>query len=192
MKTTKSKRIKATGLTNRLDFETTVDRIAYAQTELRALEAERDHAVLVAQATHALAIEDLYKEIEAKAALCEKFAEEHRAELLPGTAKSNETPLSRYGFRLGNPTLKTLSKWTWEKVIAALDRFQMNDCIRVKREVDKDAILCKGGDGAIDGYENAKKRAVALNEVGLRIVQAETFYIEPKVDGAEQVNGGAS
>jgi phage host-nuclease inhibitor protein Gam len=110
----KPTRIKATGLTNRLDFETTIDRIAYAQTELRTLEAERDHAVLVAQATHALQIEDLIAEIEAKAALCEKFAEAHRAELLPGTAKSNETPLSRYGFRKGNRTLKTLSKWTWE------------------------------------------------------------------------------
>ncbi|HEX2861176.1 MAG TPA: host-nuclease inhibitor Gam family protein [Lacunisphaera sp.] len=182
----KNTRIKSTGLTNRLDFETTVDRIAYAQTELRQLEAERDAAVLVAQATHVLEIEELISEIKAKAALCEKFADEHRAELLPEKAKSTETPLSRYGFRTGMPQLKLLAKWTWEKVVEAIDRRGLDDeYIRVKREPAKDLMIADLTAKGILGEDTQP------SQVGVRFFQTETFFIEPKVDGSEQVRAAS-
>jgi phage host-nuclease inhibitor protein Gam len=190
----KSPRVKSTGLTNRLDFETTIDRIAYAQLELRQLQAERDAAVHAAQATHADLIAELETEIKAKAALCEKFADEHRADLLPGKAKSNETPLSRYGFRLGNRTVKTLSKWTWTKVLDALKEMGVKSCIRTVEEVDKEEIL-KGGNELTGDltYRDGEGDTVLINlaDLGVKIVQAESFFIEPKVDGAEPVKAEA-
>lgn len=175
-------RIKSEGLANRLDFESTVDRISYVQTELRQLEAERDAAVQAAQALHAELIAELEQEQKAKLALCEKFAREHRAELLPGPAKSAETTLSRYGFRTGMPQLRTLRQWTWEKVLAAIQRrFGEGDYTRTKVELDKAAVL----------RELVEKGHLGTNTtpdlIGVRVAQEESFYIEPKVDGAEPV-----
>jgi len=182
----KKLRTNSTGLTNRLDFECTIDRISYIQVELRQLTAERDAAVQAAQQTHADLIAELSDELKAKAALCEKYADEHRTDLLPGKAKSAETPLSRYGFRTGMPQLKLLAKWTWEKVVEAIDsRGLDDDYIRIKREPAKDAMLA---DLTAKGHLGQSTEAA---QVGVRLVQDETFYIEPKVDGAEPVKGGA-
>ena len=178
---TKSPRVKSTGLATKLDFEIAIDRVAYATTELRAAEAERDAAVQAAQATHAERISELQDEIKAKAALCEKFADEHRADLLPGKAKSNETPFARYGFRDGNPTLKLLNKkCSWDSVVAGLKLLGLKKFIRTFEEPDK------------DGIKTAQLTQDKMDMLGLRIAQSETFYIEPKVDGAEPVKGGAS
>jgi phage host-nuclease inhibitor protein Gam len=182
----KSTRIKSTGLDNRLDLEITVDRISYVQTELRQLEAERDAAVQDAQAMHAEVIAELQAEIKAKAALCEKFAEAHRTDLLPADKKSTETPLSRWGFRTGMPQLKLMSKWTWEKVVEAIDRRGLDEeYIRVKREPAKDAMLA---DLSAKGHLGEDTQP---SQVGVRFFQEETFFIEPKVDGSEQVRAAS-
>lgn len=184
-------RAKSTGLANRLSFEEAVDRVSFVQVELRQLYAERDAAVQQAQLTHAATIAELEDELNAKLALCEKFAAEHRDELLPGKGKSNETPLSRWGFRTGMPQLKLLSKWSWAKVLEQLVGVGARDCIRVKEEVDKEALLKLGKDGTLTvaAEDPAKAKTHSLAVLGVRIVQDETFFIEAKVDGEK---GGAS
>ena len=178
----KKLRTNSTGLTNRLDFECTIDRISYIQVELRQLTAERDAAVQAAQQTHAEMIAELSDELKAKAALCEKFADEHRTDLLPGKAKSAETPLSRYGFRLGNPTLKTMAKKTWEQVLEMLDEGRP-DYVRLTPSVDKETIL--------SDYAQDLVTKEVLASFFIRVVQNEGFFIEPKVDGAEPVKAEA-
>lgn len=179
----KTTRAKSTGLENRLDFELTVDRVSYLDLEIADLANERDRAVQEAQKLHAELIAELEAEQKAKLALCEKFAEEHRADLLAGPAKSAETPLSTWGFRTGMPQLKLLSKWTWDKVLETLQSWggKDNDFIRVRLEVNKEAILRCQADGYIG------RQDTPLAELGLKVVQTESFYIEPKVDTAEPV-----
>lgn len=174
-------RAKSTGLTNRIDFECAVDRVSYIQVELRTLKAERDAAVQLAQQKHAEAIGELEDELKAKLALCEKFAAEHRADLLPGKAKSAETPVSQWGFRMGMPQLKTLSKWTWDKVLDAIRGAKLTNFIRTKEEVAKDAILALAQD-------NPAFAAEVMSKIGVRVVQDETFFVVAKVDGEK---GGA-
>lgn len=97
----KSKRIKAQPLT-REEFELLLERIAIKTTDLRTLETSRDQAIQAVQAAYAPRIDSCEALIKADVALCEKYAEEHRDELLPGKAKSAETGLVRFGFRMGN------------------------------------------------------------------------------------------
>ncbi len=181
MTTTKTKRPKATGLTNRIDFEVTVDRCSFIDTELRRLYADRDALVQKAQNYSAAIIAELEKEQKTKLALCEKFASAHRAELLPDEKKSKsaETPLSVFGFRTGTPALKLVAKMTWEKVVAMLQADRRPLWLRTKVEPAKDIML---------GCANANiKNVQVLAKYGVRVVQTESFFIEPKVDGAETI-----
>lgn len=185
----KSKRIKAQPLT-REEFDLLLERIAINTTELRRTEAERDRAIQQIQTNFAGDIARIEGFIKADAALCEKYAEAHRAELLPGKAKSAETGLVRFGFRTGNRTVALLNKaCSWEAAVKLLRVFKLRDCIRVILEVNKEKILELTND---EGVIGEGKAAMHVSVLGLKIKQAETFFIKPKVDGAETVKGGAS
>lgn len=184
----KNKRIKPDTIRTRADFDAHADRVTFIDTELRRLKAERDAAVQLAQKTHAATIGELEAEQKTKAALCLAYATEQRSTLFSDKAKSAVTAHSRFGFRVGNHTLVTLSKWTWAKVLAALDARNLADYIRQKPEVNKDAILDAAKTTGVlpirDG--NGAEIEVKLGEIGLRIEQEESFYIEPLVaDGAK-------
>lgn len=173
-------RIKAESFANRISFEVAVDRCSFVEAELRRLYAERDQAVQEAQKTHADEISTLATELKAVAALCEKYAEDHRAELLPDEKKSKsvQTPHSVYGFRTGMPVLKLFAKNTWEKVTDQLRAMGRHKLVRVSYETDKQALL-------------TAQTTVDLAALGVRVVQSETFYIEPKTEKAETVKAGA-
>jgi phage host-nuclease inhibitor protein Gam len=193
----KSKRLKAVGLTTREEFEIVIERVALLTTKIREIEAQRDQAIQAVQQAFASDLDACSAAIKADVALCEKFAEEHRAELLTGKAKSNETPLARYGFRLGNRTVVLASKqWKWTDVLTALKEHNATECIRLVEEVDKEAVLKATNDEeGLLSYHDADFDGtvqIAIVDLGMKIKQAETFFIEPKVDGADLVKGGAS
>lgn len=168
-----SKRITATGLGTRAEFEAAVNETAHLQTRLRLLEAKRDRKIQAIQEEYAKEIDPLSEEIDALVSRAQAYAETHRDELFRDGLKSAETELATYGFRVGNPTLKTLNKkWTWETVLAAVKRKFRGDYIRTTEELAKDELKSRLTDAE-------------LAEVGCRIEQRETFGITPKVDGAE-------
>jgi phage host-nuclease inhibitor protein Gam len=194
-KPAKTTRAKSSGLANRIDFELAVDRVSHIQTELRTLEAERDAAVQIAQAKHAGRIKELEDEMKGKIALCEKFADEHRDELLAGKAKSAETPLSRYGFRLGNRSIVLLNKGcSWDSAVKIFKAFKLPEFVRTVEEVNKEALLqAVNADGMITKIEGTEEKIITpLATTGLKVKQVETFFVEPKVEGGETVKGGAS
>lgn len=174
-----TKRIKAPVILTREEFEIVVDRVAIHTTRLRELEAARDDAIQQVQTAFAADVTRHKQYIEADCTLCEKFAEEHRAELLPGKAKSAETPLSRYGFRTGMPQLKLRARMTWDQVVVILQEQKRAMWLRTKIEAAKDVILA--------ACQARPETAEIAAGIGMRVVQDETFYIEPKVDGAETV-----
>ena len=94
----------------------------------------------------------------------EEFATMNRGDL--GTAKSKQLNAGTLGFRLGQPSLKTMAKLTWEKVLEILQVNKMKKFIRVKTEVDKQALLASGLD------------AESLKGFGVRIVQEERFFYD--------------
>ena len=81
-----------------------------------------------------------------------------------------ENAHGKVGFRLGTPKLKTLPKWTWDRVLEKLDSV-MPEFIRVKKEVNKDALLDRRAEDGV---------AAHLAEVGVYVDQDEAFYVELK------------
>jgi phage host-nuclease inhibitor protein Gam len=91
--------------------------------------------------------------------------------------KSIETPCGKLGFRTGTPKLGLLNrKWTWETVLKGLMVFRQS-FVRTKEEVDKETILANHAAGNITGE--------GLAELGLKVTQDETFYVEPKLEEPE-------
>lgn len=77
--------------------------------------------------------------------------------------KSLELTFGVVGFR-ASTKLKTLSKWTWERVLCALKDAKMTDCVRIKEEVDKEALK---------GLAPEK-----LAEIGVKAAQEDVFFYE--------------
>lgn len=86
--------------------------------------------------------------------------------------KSLELTFGVVGYR-ASTKLKTLSKWTWERVISALKTAGLTECIRVKEEADKDVLKGLAPD--------------RLAAVGVRAVQEDTFFYE--LDDQHSVGG---
>lgn len=193
----KKTRAKSTGLTNAIDFEVTVNRVSFVQGQIAQIATARDHAVQQLLLESAAQIAELEEELKGKLALCEKFAAEHRKELLVEGKKSADTVLSRWGFRTGNRTVVLASKaWKWPDVLAALKEHGVKECVRTVEEVDKETVLKLTDDQ--DGFlsyrdeESDGNVQIAVTDLGMRIKQVETFFIEPLVESAEPVKGGAS
>jgi len=189
-------RIKAPAILNRAAFDLTVDTIASATTRLRKLEAIRDAKIQKIQQEHATEITEIQDQIKLAASMAEKYAEAHRDELLPGKLKSAETPLARFGFRLGNRTVALLKKGcSWDAAVIILKSLKFVECVRTVEEVNKETILARTDEhGQFACTADPKETSrMPLSTIGLKINQAETFFIDPKVDGAETVKaGGAS
>lgn len=80
------------------------------------------------------------------------------------------------GFRTGTPKLELLNrKWTWKKVLAAMQQL-LPAFIRDKPEVDKEALLAQRDEEVLQ---------YALPKVGLKVVQGETFFVEPSLTETE-------
>ncbi len=172
----KSSRLKAPSLSSRSEFVRCVDDLARTTVALRKLEARRDEQIQKIRAEWEPSVREAAARCESSTLLVEKYAEEHREEVLPGKLKSGETALAVFGFRLGNPTLKLLKRGcSWEGVVAALKLLGLSQFIRVIEEPDK------------DGIKNANLPKEQLDQLGVRIDQNESFYVEPKEQPTEKV-----
>lgn len=163
-------RVKTEGFETREAFDAAVDQIARKEVQRRELEAQRDALIQQTQEKHNPAIDALKAEIDALVGKAEAYAKDNRDGLLPTGRQSGETPLANFGFRWGNKTLVLLSnRWSWEAVIDSLRKAGLAGFIRTKEEVAKDA--------AKDELSEP-----VLAQHGMRIKQAETFWVEPKTD----------
>jgi phage host-nuclease inhibitor protein Gam len=173
-------RIKSIAYKTREEFTAAVNQAAQLQTEIRIIEADRDKHLQTVQSVFSESLKTKAAELKALVALAEKYAETHRDELLPSKAKSAQTELAVFGFRLGNPTLSLLNKkWSWETVVEKLKAFGKTTFVRTVEEADKDAIKA----ATLTDDERAA--------FGVKITQSETFFIEPKVAGGETIKAEA-
>lgn len=166
-----SNRIKAVSeIRSRQEFDQILENIVTMQLSKERLELRRDHHILNVRKDYDPDIADLSEKMGTAVLRAEKYATAHRADLLPGKKKSAETSVTIFGFRTGNPTLVLLNrKWSWGMVLDTLKRLGRVDLIITKQEPHKDAMK-----SALDD--------AGLAEVGTRIKQDETFFIDPKRD----------
>ena len=106
----------------------------------------------------------------------EPYIVEHQAEMFKPGQREGETVLSRYGIRLGNPTVGKDRKYTWDQLCDTFDLDpNTRKFVRTKSSVDKEAIL--------KGWRESDPAYVALEDRGLvKITQAETVWVEAKAD----------
>jgi phage host-nuclease inhibitor protein Gam len=168
------KRLKATAeIKTRLEFDRLIDDTVTLQLIKEGRELERDEQLLAVRDLFDPEISDLDEAIQNNVLRAEKYALDHRDELLPTKLKSAETSFAFFGFRIGNPTLVLLNrKWTWAQVIAQLKLLFDGQFLLVKTSVDKDGM-------------KARLTPEQLVSVGTRIEQKETFFIDPKRDPAD-------
>lgn len=140
--------------------------------EIRELTIKRD-ALIVQHDGERAAVDRLYEEplavladlLDSKMLLAQNWAENNPAEF--GARKSIEFVNGVVGFRTGQPKLVKLAGWTWDRILAAVQRV-LPDYVRVKQEVDRERII-------------ADREIVALlmKEIGVKIEQDEAFFVEP-------------
>jgi phage host-nuclease inhibitor protein Gam len=94
----------------------------------------------------------------------------------PKGRKSIQFVHGTIGFRTGNPTLKLLSRaWTWDKVLKTIIELGLsNRFIRTKEEVDKEAIIAADSTNA-----TMASAAIACSSFGTKVVQDESFFVDP-------------
>ena len=85
--------------------------------------------------------------------------------------KSIEMTHGKIGFRTGTPTVKNLKGFTWEAVKNLVKSFLGDSYVRIKEEVNKEAILAA---------RDEKEIAAKFGQCGIEIRQEETFFVEPK------------
>lgn len=178
-------KIKSTPiLKTRAAVEATVNETIAAQIEREHLVAVRDAELLAIQERHNPRIDELGESIEAGVALLEQWANANRGEF--GDAQSIAINGHRLGFRVGQPAVKPAGKLKFPaivKIILAKGGDLVRKYIRIKSELNKDAIL-ETGRRANCGDAAAREVAAAeLSAIGVEIVQDEAFYLEPNREG---------
>ncbi len=166
----KTKRLKPEAdIATRAEFENVLDAIAQHQLIRDAMVLERDNELTNIREEFDPRINDQNELMNALLLRAERYALANRENLF-GRLKSATSALTTYGFRLGNPTLKLLSRaWTWDMVMAALKNLGHCQFLVMKESLDKDAMKTQLTEEQLFGF-------------GCRIDQAETFFVEPKRD----------
>ena len=176
-----TRRVKPTPVSGRAECEQLID-------ELARLEVERQQKVVSLKEAHQRldddagpVIEELEDRIAGLMARVEPYIVEHQGEMFKPGQREGETVLSRYGIRLGNPTVGKDRKYTWDGLC---DVFELDPktrkFVRTKSAVDKEAIL--------KGWRENDPAFLDIAERGLvKITQGETVWVEAKADA--QVSG---
>lgn len=173
MKKTKLK-IKLPAIRSREDADAALGDIALTSIRQIQLTAHMDAKIAQVRKLYETQLTELAATLEAKTEALREWAEANPA--LFEKRKSIELTHGVLGFRTGTPKLALLSrKWNWSLVLAAV-KHVLPGFIRNTPEVDKEALIAQ--------REHAQVRD-ALPLCGIKVVQDETFYVEPELTAVE-------
>lgn len=169
------KRIKLTApaLKTRADVEAILNEIALTTINRNKALLAMDQQITAIRERHEATINQCNTALEQKTELIRAWAEAHPEEF--GKAKSLDLFHALIGWRTGQPTLKTLKGWTWDAVLEAVRNLGFQKYIRTKEELNKQAMLAERDLFTEDG----------LRQLGLRLAQQESFFVEPKLTSLE-------
>jgi phage host-nuclease inhibitor protein Gam len=173
-----SKRIKlqANPLT-RAEVESLVADIATFANAKRAITATIDASILEIRKKAEAELTALDTDIKNKSALVQAWAEANPEAF--GKLKSIKLPFGTIGFRTGTPKLKTLSGFTFVRVLQRLLELPWGrSYVRVTEEIDRASLIEDSRCFALSDSQ--------LREAGCRVVQDESFFIEPDLTAIEQ------
>jgi phage host-nuclease inhibitor protein Gam len=167
-------RIKPKNLT-REDAERLVGEIAAATNRQRAINTEIDSKIIAIRSRYEGELSSLDATIKEKSKLVQAWADENHTEF--ANRRSIEMSHGVIGFRKGNPKVKCLKGFTFDRVLEKLSDLRLFQWVRTKREVDKDQIL--------SDYAGGNVEPGRLRDIGVSIVQEDSFFIEPTLTETE-------
>ena len=138
---------------------------AKANSQLKVLEGEIEQQIQKVRDRFAKQIAVLDLEKSHAFDKLKAFAEHHREDLF-SKKKSADYTHGIMGFRISTPKVMGAGKKAFDLIKELKLPF-----LRKKEEIDKDKIL---------GVRKDDKMLSKLEKVGIKVVQIETFYIEPK------------
>jgi len=138
-------------------------RIRELDALIAAQEAAKDTQMRELQAKYDAVIIPRIEQRDALGRALEAFVKVHQDDLVGRSRRLNHGIV---GYRLGQPSVKTLKGWTLGKALEAITNAGKRSWIAIKRAVDKEAIL------------RAKPPAEDLLKFGLEIAQQERFYYD--------------
>lgn len=164
----------------REDIEIIVGEIACLVADRRRMTAQMDAELAAVRARYEGQSAALAEGLRRRTATVQEWAEAHPEEF--ARKRSVELTHGTVGFRTNPPKLALLSrKWNWEAVVGAAKSRTWSTFIRTHEEVDKDRILGLAANAADARQFNDE----VLKPIGLKIVRAESFYVNPKVTAVE-------
>jgi phage host-nuclease inhibitor protein Gam len=169
-----NKRIKLNGpaLRSRTELEVTLQEIRDLTIARNKVALDRETAIAEIDARVGPFLQDMTTQLTQKTEVVRAWAEANPSEF--NGLKSLDTTHAVIGWRTGQPTLKTLAGWTWDRVLKKLSMFAPA-AVRVKEEVNKQQLI-------------AARETLGdelLRDLGVRVVQDESFFVEPKLEEIE-------
>jgi phage host-nuclease inhibitor protein Gam len=167
----KTNRIKNTQpvIRGREALESLIGEIAAIKNRQRLLTAVMDEQIQSVRRRYEPQLAGQNEALEQKMESARVWSEANPQEF--GAVRSIETVHGTLGWRTGGPSLRTLTGWTWDMVKENLKAVSAPGYIRVKEEVNKQNLLA----------DRETLGADKLRELGMRVVQEETFFVEPKL-----------
>lgn len=167
-------------IVTRDDAEDAMAAISSLTLQRNATQILLDENLGKVRATYGPEIAECEARITAKSERLQVWAEANPDEF-PKGKKSIEMNFGTLGYRTGTPKLKTLGRITWAKVLEKIRAAGILDWIRTEESVNKERII---GDarGACD--EEVPRQFIndKMRQVGVQVVQTESFFIEPKIE----------
>ena len=162
-------------LLTREDAESAMTELAQHVNNRRKLITKRDGQILAINKDYEQPLAALDDRIETTTDTLRAWAES-TPDAFPKGRKSLDLVSGIIGFRTGMPRLALLSRaFNWERVLHLVEQF-WPACVRLKKEVDKEQLL------SLHAQAEDKPAAEAeLKRLGLKVVQDETFFIDPKL-----------
>jgi phage host-nuclease inhibitor protein Gam len=158
---------------SREDVEKIVGFISQSMIERDRLVNEMERRIQAIRDEYVRELARIAVEIDGEMAVLKLWAELNRAEF-EGEKKSLEFTHGTIGFRVGNWQIRTLRKLSLDDVLANMKGVEFNEMfrehIREKEEIDRERLIA----------DREKLAADALESIGIRIVQTESFFCEPK------------
>jgi phage host-nuclease inhibitor protein Gam len=166
-------RIKLTkpAIETREQMEALIGEICTLTIESNQAKLSMDSEISAVREKYEAQIGDLGERLKDKSALAQTWAEANPEAF--GKLKSLELTHGKIGFRTGKHQLKPLAGWTFDRVKEKLRNLGRLTFLRVKEEVDKEGIIARRLQGEITDVE--------MRDMGLRLHQDESFFIEPKL-----------
>lgn len=156
-----------TTLITRAEFDSSVNKVAELQLRKQQLKVERDSKKEAIPKDYNKQIGDLDLELKIAQTAAQAYAIANRAEMFSKT-KSSESALAIFGFRIGQPTLRKITKSKEADIAEQLYKEDHTDLVEAKFSLNKKSII-----------RAIKESVMALGDL-FRVDQKERFFIEAK------------